>query len=153
MENRWMQIAFDEATKGMSQNSGGPFGAVIVQGGKLIASAHNEVLCSKDPTAHAEVNVIRLASKKLQSFDLASCVLYTTCKPCPMCLGAIFWARIQTVYYGTDEKDAQKAGFDDEVFYEMLEGKKEGVKLIQIQREENLKLFDAWLKKDDRKIY
>ena len=104
--NKWMQIAYDEATKGMLCNDGGPFGAIILKDGKIIASAHNEVLKTKDSTAHAEINVIRKACKVLDSFDLSGCVLYTTCQPCPMCLGAIFWARISKVYYGATKEDA-----------------------------------------------
>jgi len=151
--NRWMKIAYDEAVEGMLSNSGGPFGAVIVLDNEIIATAHNRVLETKDPTAHAEVNAIREASKKLDSFDLSECTLYTTCKPCPMCLGAIFWARIKTVYYGADESDAQRAGFDDKLFYDMLEGKQDSLALIQMDRQTNLQLFEQWLQKDDRKLY
>ncbi|MDA3908025.1 MAG: nucleoside deaminase [Sulfurimonas sp.] len=114
--NKWMQIAYNEATQGMLANDGGPFGAVIVKDDKIISQAHNKVLKSNDPTAHAEVNAIRKASKLLETFDLEGCVLYTTCKPCPMCLGAIFWARIGTVYFGATEEDAAKGGFDDKRF-------------------------------------
>jgi len=148
-----MKIAYDEALKGIGDGDGGPFGAVIVKDGELIAKSHNKVLKSKDPTSHAEVNVIREASKKLESFNLEEVVLYTTCKPCPMCLGAIFWARIKTVYYGADENDAAKAGFDDKVFYEMIEGKKESLKLIQMDYEETSKLFDKFLQKSNHEIY
>ena len=151
--NKWMKIALSEATNGMLANDGGPFGAVIVKNDKIIASAHNEVLKSKDPTSHAEINAIREASKLLDSFDLSACTLYTTCMPCPMCLGAIFWARIKTVYYGATEQDAAKGGFDDHRFYEMMRGDNEDVILTQIDHEENAKLFDLWLKKDDREIY
>ena len=99
-----MQIAHDEATMGMSVNDGGPFGAVIIKDNKIIAAAHNQVLKTKDPTAHAEINVIRAASKEIDSFDLSECILYTTCQPCPMCMGAIFWARIKLVYYGATKR-------------------------------------------------
>ena len=151
--NRWMKIAYDEATKGMLANEGGPFGAVILKDGKLIAKAHNRVLQSNDPTAHAEVNAIRDASKKLGRFNLSDCILYTTCMPCPMCLGAIMWARIGTVYYGATEQDAEKGGFDDLRFYEMLQGKDEGLTLTQIDQKESAVLFDVWNKKEDRSIY
>lgn len=148
--NKWMRVAYEEATLGMLENDGGPFGAVIVKDDKIISKAHNKVLKTNDPTAHAEVNAIRDASKTLSRFDLSDCVLYTTCKPCPMCLGAIFWARIKTVYYGATDEDAQKAGFDDKKFYEML-GNNSILK--QIDAKESKKLFDIWLKKNDRELY
>ena len=151
--NKWMQIAYNVATTGMLANEGGPFGAVIVKDNKLIASAHNQVLISKDSTAHAEMNAIRVACKELDSFDLSGCVLYTTCQPCPMCLGAIFWARISTVYYGATEDDAAHGGFDDKRFYEMMNGENQDVTLKQINHKENAELFDKWLEKNDRKIY
>ena len=151
--NRWMKIAYDEATKGMLSNEGGPFGAVILKDGELIAKAHNRVLLSNDPTAHAEVNAIREASQKLGRFDLSDCILYTTCMPCPMCLGAIMWARIGTVYYGATEEDAQRGGFDDLRFYEILQGKSEGLTLTQIDQEENASLFDIWNEKKDKNLY
>jgi len=151
--NRWMKIAYDEATSGMLSNDGGPFGAVIIKNEKIIATAHNEVLKSKDPTAHAELSAIRKASKELKSFDLSDCILYTTCMPCPMCLGAIFWARIKTVYYGATEDDAARAGFDDKVFYEMIKGKKENLELIQLDYKLNSKLFDKFLQKSDHQVY
>ena len=151
--NRWMQVAYNEATKGMLANEGGPFGAVIVKDGVVIAQAHNRVLISNDPTAHAEVNAIRLASQKLKSFELTGCELYTTCMPCPMCLGAIMWARISKVYYGATEKDAAKGGFDDLKFYENLTDKEKGLKLLQIDQEENAALFDIWNDKEDKTLY
>ena len=151
--NQWMKIAYSEAKSGMLANEGGPFGAVIIHKGEMIAAAHNEVLKSNDPTAHAEINAIREASKKLGRFDLADCILYTTCMPCPMCLGAIFWARIPVVYYGATEDDAARGGFDDRRFYEMIRGENSDVKLLQIDQEVNARLFDKWLEKDDRRIY
>ncbi len=149
--NKWMKIAYDEAKGGMYLNEGGPFGAAIVKDDKIIASAHNEVLKTKDSTAHAEINAIRKACKILDSFDLSDCVLYTTCKPCPMCLGAIFWARIKTVYYGADEDDAARGGFDDKAFYEIIKAEKSNMK--QIDKDENAQLFQMWLDKDDRQTY
>ncbi|MDA3947302.1 MAG: nucleoside deaminase [Helicobacteraceae bacterium] len=151
--NRWMKIAYDEATAGMLANDGGPFGAVIVQDDKVIATAHNEVLRTNDPTAHAEIIAIRRASEQLENFDLSECILYCTCKPCPMCLGAIFWAHIGTVYYGATEQDAARGGFDDHRFYEMLRGRNSDVILKQIDYKVNAKLFDQWLEKEDRQIY
>ena len=151
--NRWMKIAYNEATEGMLTNDGGPFGVVIIQDDKVIATAHNEVLKTNDPTAHAEINVIRRASEQLDRFDLSDCILYVTCKPCLMCLGGIFWARISTVYYGTTEEDAARGGFDDHRFYEMIRGHNSDVIFKQIDYETNIKLFDHWLEKDDRQIY
>lgn len=148
-----MKIAYDEAVIAMLHNEGGPFGAVITQGDKLIAQAHNQVLLSNDPTAHAEINVIRKASEILGDYDLSSCTLYTSCKPCPMCLGAIFWARIPTVYYGASEEDAQKGGFDDLNFYEQLLHPENHLSLIQIDQEKNARLFEQWLNKPDKQLY
>jgi guanine deaminase len=151
--NRWMKIAYDEATIGMLAGEGGPFGAVILKDDKIIASAHNEVLKSKDSTAHAEMNAIRKACRVVDDFDLSGCVLYTTCMPCPMCLGAIYWARIGTVYYGATEDDAAHAGFDDRRFYEMMRGENRDVTLLQVDHKINAELFELWLKKSDRQLY
>ncbi len=151
--NRWMKIAYDEATKGMLANDGGPFGAVIVKNDKIVATAHNEVLKLKDPTAHAELSVIRKASQVLDSFDLSDCVLYTTCMPCPMCLGAVFWARITTVYYGATEDDAARGGFDDRRFYGMIRGEKSNLLFKQVDHQINAELFDKFNEKSDRQIY
>jgi tRNA(Arg) A34 adenosine deaminase TadA len=148
-----MKIAYDEAVDGMLKNEGGPFGAVIVKDDRIISKAHNSVLVTNDPTAHAEINAIRKAAKVLGTFELDGCILYTSCKPCPMCLGAIFWARISTVYYGADEEDAARGGFDDKRFYEMIRGKNSDVKLIELDAKQNAKLFDMWLEKNDKKIY
>ncbi len=151
--NRWMKIAYDEATAGMLADEGGPFGAVIVKDDKIIASAHNEVLKTKDSTAHAEMNAIRRACKALDSFDLSGTILYTTCQPCPMCLGAIFWARIKIVYYGATEDDAARGGFDDRDFYAMMRGDKSNLVMKQIDHKKNAELFDKWLEKSDHQIY
>ena len=151
--NKWMSIAYDEATKGMLSDDGGPFGAVIIKDDKIIAKAHNRVLSSKDPTAHAEINAIREASRVLDSFDLSGCILYTTCMPCPMCLGAIMWSRINNVYYGATQEDAAKAGFDDLHFYELLNTKDKGLALQQIDHKINTSLFDLWNKKENRVLY
>ena len=151
--NRWMQKAYDEATQGMLANEGGPFGAVIVKDDHIIASAHNRVLISNDPTAHAEINAIRLASKALNRFDLSDCTLYTSCEPCPMCLGAIFWARIPKVYYAASKKDAQRGGFDDSRFYEMLQAKNDDVLLEQIEAQKGAELFTQWNNKSDAQLY
>jgi guanine deaminase len=151
--NRWMQIAHDEALRGMGSDEGGPFGAVIVCNGDLIAAAHNRVLSTNDPTAHAEMGAIRLASEKLGRFDLSDCTLYTTCYPCPMCMGAILWARIPTVYYGATEEDAARGGFDDERFHTFIADPGTVLDLRVIDGEKNRELFDRWLEKENRKLY
>jgi guanine deaminase len=106
MNIEFMQAAIEEAFRGMKADEGGPFGAVVVRQGKIIARAHNEVISTGDPTAHAEIQAIRKASQKLGKFDLSACVMYATCEPCPMCLGAIFWARIPRLYYVCSRADA-----------------------------------------------
>ncbi|MFA7610912.1 MAG: nucleoside deaminase [Sulfurimonas sp.] len=146
--NNFMLQAIKEAFDGVKHNHGGPFGAVVVKNGKVISKAHNQVLKQNDATAHAEINAIRKASKKLNTFDLSGCELYTTCMPCPMCLGAIKWANIKTVYYGATSEDADKIGFRDKEFYE-----KEFLELKNIDREECLKPFVAWSAKEDKTLY
>lgn len=148
-----MQLAYDEALAGMNANEGGPFGALIVHNEEVIASAHNEVLASNDPTAHAEINAIRKASQVLGRYDLSDCVLYTTCYPCPMCLGAILWARIPTVYYGATGADAAKGGFDDERFHTFIRNPGEAFSLSPLDMEKTRELFDKWLAKSDRILY
>lgn len=144
----FMFRAVQEAFYGVEHNHGGPFGAVVVKSGKIIAKAHNQVLKSNDPTAHAEINAIKKACKKLGTFDLSGCEVYTTCMPCPMCLGAIKWANITIVYYGATSKDADDIGFRDKDFYE-----KEFLEFRQIERAECLKPFEAWSAKEDRVTY
>lgn len=146
--NNLMLQAVKEALSGVEQNHGGPFGAVIVKDGRIISKAHNQVLKDNDPTAHAEINAIKKASKKLDTFDLSGCEIYVTCMPCPMCLGAIKWANIRTVYYGATSRDADAIGFRDQDFYE-----KEFLELKNIDREECLKPFEAWSVKEDKTLY
>ncbi len=137
----------------MDANEGGPFGAVIVRNGEMISSAHNEVLRTNDPTAHAEINAIRNASQILGTFDLSDCILYTSCYPCPMCMGAILWARIPTVYYGATREDAASGGFDDAAFYEAIDHPDPFLDLQSLDTDEGKKLFASWNIKEDRKIY
>ncbi|WP_440952349.1 nucleoside deaminase [Methanococcoides sp. FTZ1] len=120
MSDDFMDIAVEEARKGMENNEGGPFGAVIVKDGKFISKGHNRVLGTKDPSAHAEIVAIREASSLLGTFDLSGCELYATTMPCPMCLSAICWARIGKVYYGTSTEEVAAIGFDDGKIYEIL---------------------------------
>ena len=141
----------DESVK----NGGGPFGAVIVKDGEIVAGSANSVTRDNDPTAHAEVNTIRQACKKLGTFDLSDCVIYTSCEPCPMCLGAIYWARIKKVFYGNTKKDAAEINFADDFIYKELEQRKEErfVPLISLLRNEALKTFRAWMEKQDKVEY
>ena len=150
-----MEAAVKEAEKGMHNGDGGPFGAVVVKDGKIIATGHNLVLSTNDPTAHAEVVAIRRAAKKLETFDLSDCQIYSTCEPCPMCFAAIHWAKMKTLYYGCDQSDAAKIGFDDKFIYDVIKGTAETqqVSVAQIARNECLELFNAWEKKEDKKRY
>lgn len=149
-----MNMGIEEARRTMNENIGGPFGAVITKDDKVIAIASNTVLGSKDPTAHAEINAIRKASKELGTHDLSGCVLYATGYPCPMCLSAIMWANIKEVYYGTNLKDAEKIGFRDDFIYEFIKNNNKGeiLKLENIDRDECLKLFSEYEEKG-KEIY
>jgi guanine deaminase len=117
----FMQKAVEEALQNVLSNHGGPFGAIVVKDGKIIGIGRNEVTASNDPTAHAEVQAIRDACKYLNDFQLTDCEIYTSCEPCPMCIGAIYWARPKAVYYACTKQDAAKIGFDDQFIYEQLE--------------------------------
>ncbi|OGD19291.1 MAG: tRNA-specific adenosine deaminase [Candidatus Aminicenantes bacterium RBG_16_63_16] len=151
----FMKLAVAEASAGVRKNHGGPFGAVIVRQGKMVARAHNEVITTCDPTAHAEIVTIRKASARLKKFDLSACELYTTCEPCPMCLAAILWARIPRVYFGCTRRDAEKIGFRDNLFYEQMRVKMGAgaVKLRQLGRRECLTVFREWADNKDRVPY
>lgn len=152
--NKFMQIAIKEANNGLKNKSGGPFGAVIVKNKKVIAKAHNSVLKSNDPTAHAEINAIRIASKKLKRFDLNDCKIYTTCQPCPMCLSAIYWANIKEIYYGATANDAERIGFIDKKIYDILKGKsKTEINIKKINRKECLILMKKFDLDPDKKLY
>ena len=152
--NNFMQIAKECAEHGMNKGEGGPFGAVITdKDGNIIAQGNNMVLANNDPTAHAEVTVIRKACKKLGTYDLSNCILYTSCEPCPMCLSAIIWANIKTVYYGCTREDAGNIGFRDDAIYEYLEGKRKNlIEIKQLDRESCIALFEEY-KNDGKPIY
>jgi guanine deaminase len=152
---KFMQIAIDEAREGMEQNHGGPFGAIVVKDGKIISRAHNRVLVTNDPTAHAEVLAIRKASEVLDKFDLSDCEIYTSSQPCPMCLAAIYWARIKKVYFGTNKEDVAAIGFDDSLFYKLIRGDadKSPLEIINIDRKECLELLKEWDEKTDKEMY
>ncbi len=136
-------------------NGGGPFGAVIVKDGKIIAEAANSVTNDNDPTAHAEVNVIRKASKLLNTFDLSDCEIYTSCEPCPMCLGAIYWSGIKTVFYGNDKIDAANINFDDRFIYEEIERPitERKVKFQQLLKTEAIEAFKKWDRSENKTEY
>lgn len=152
--NRFMEAAFEEARKGMHGNEGGPFGAVVVRNGKIIAKAHNEVLLHNDPTNHAEVLAIRRASSILENLDLKGCEIYSTSYPCPMCLAAILWARIDKIYYGTSSEEVEKAGFDDSRIHQALCGEHMTKPAIQpVDSEKCETLLREWDEKEDKTIY
>ena len=155
MDNSFMQRAIDLALENVRSGRGGPFGAVIVKDGAVIAEGVNNVTSSNDPTAHAEVSAIRAACQKLKSFQLDGCELYTSCEPCPMCLGAIYWARPAAVYYGASAGDAAAAQFDDAfIFREMAQpARLRRIPMTQVMRDEALEAFRAWLEKSDRIRY
>ena len=137
------------------KNGGGPFGAVVVKDEKIISTGVNQVTSNIDPTAHAEVNAIRKASRKLRTFDLSGCEIYTSCEPCPMCLGAIYWAHIDKMYYGNTKSDAKNIGFDDSFIYDEIALKPENrqVKTIQLLPDEAIKAFEAWKNIEDKVVY
>ena len=128
------------------RKGGGPFGAVIAKDGEIIAEASNSVTIDHDPTAHAEVNCIRKATRKLGTFDLTGCDIYTSCEPCPMCLGAIYWAHLDKIYYANDRKDAAKIGFDDDFIYQemALSPQDRHKKMAILLPEEAIKAFRMW---------
>lgn len=152
---QFMQKAIALAKEGMKAGNGGPFGCVIVKDGKIIGQGSNMVLKTKDPTAHAEVVAIRDACKNLKHFQLEGCEVYASCEPCPMCLGAIFWARPSRVFYACTKEDAAEAGFDDAFIYQEIDIKPADRKIpmISLLREESLQAFDHWKEKGDKTLY
>ncbi len=143
---KFMRIAIRLAEQNVQKSLGGPFGAIIVKDGKVIAKSSNKVTLKKDPTAHAEVSAIRIACKKLDTFDLQGCVIYTSCEPCPMCISAIYWAHLDEVYYANSKEDAANSGFDDQFIYNeiALPYKKRKLPFHQIMRKEALNSFKLW---------
>jgi len=153
--NEFMQAAIEEARQAVDTGQGGPFGAVVVHEGHIVGRGHNTVVGSKDPTAHAEVNAIREASRILGRFDLSDCELYTSCEPCPMCYAAAYWARIPRIYRGATKHDAAKIGFDDRAIYEDLARPtvERDIPLVELDREACLEPFRYWESKPDRVPY
>lgn len=154
--NKYMRLALEEGFKNIASGEGGPFGAVIVRDGEVVACVRNKVLRSNDPTMHAEMVAIRQACEKLGSFDLSDCEIYSTCLPCPMCMGAIFWARIPKLYYGASDSDAAAIGFSDKFIYDAIRADFQGQSELAIEsvdREGCLELFKAWENKQDKEMY
>jgi len=154
-DSEFMQRAIDLAKEGMLSNAGGPFGAVVVRDNQIIAEGFNRVTSTNDPTAHAEVVAIRKACEKLGTFQLDDCVIYTSCEPCPMCLGAIYWARPKMVFFACDKKDAAAIDFDDQFIYDELDKdmKDRDIKFVQVMQKEGLTAFEAWSSKMDKTEY
>lgn len=151
---KYMRKAIAVSKKSV-QTGGGPFGAVIVKDGEVIAASNNRVTKDNDPTAHAEVMAIRKACKKLKTFDLSGCELYASCEPCPMCLSAMYWAHIDHYYFANQKEDAKAIGFDDQFIYEELDkpAGKRSLKREQILRDEALEVFRMWTEKEDKIAY
>ena len=149
-------MAIAEGFKNIRSGEGGPFGAVIVRDGEVIACARNKVLLMRDPTMHAEMIAIRQACEALGRFDLSDCEIYATCQPCPMCIGAIFWARISKLYYGALDSDADAIGFSDKFIYDAILAdfqKQDALTIANVDREACLELFRAWENKHDKEMY
>jgi tRNA(Arg) A34 adenosine deaminase TadA len=146
MTNAFMLRAIELSVENIRTGRGGPFAAVVVREGLIVASATNTVTSANDPTAHAEINAIRAACQVLLTYQLTDCDLYTTCEPCPMCMGAIYWARLAKVYYANTREDASKIGFDDSFIYEQiaLPIEQRSIPMIQIMREDALVAFREW---------
>lgn len=155
METGFMEEAIRLSQQGMERNEGGPFGCVIVKDGRIIGRGFNRVTATLDPTAHAEVVAIRDACRTLNHFQLDGCTLYSSCEPCPMCLGAIYWARPAQVYYACSREDAAKAGFDDEFIYKELNQSlaQRRIPMVQLLRDQAKVVFELWDKKEDKIAY
>ena len=153
-QSKFMKKAIRLAEASVAKG-GGPFGAVIVKDGVVVAQGHNCVTLHNDPTAHAEVTVIRKACKKIGSFDLSGCEIYTSCEPCPMCLAAIYWARIGKIYYGCTKDDAKDIGFDDSFIYDQIDLKPEerAIPTIHLMHKEALSAFRLWDENENKINY
>lgn len=149
----YMKEALKEAYTGIENGHGGPFGSVVVKEGEIVGRGHNRVLYKKDPTCHGEMEAIRDACQNLDTHDLSGCELYTTAEPCPMCLGAILWANIKTVYYGCNRMDTDAIGFRDDLFYEFLNGKSDLLEMSEHSREDCLQLFEAYRTSENKRLY
>ncbi|MCS6904836.1 MAG: nucleoside deaminase [Bacteroidia bacterium] len=152
---QWMEMAIALAQEAVISNHGGPFGCIIVQNGQIIGKGHNQVLLLQDPTAHAEIVAIRDACRNVGSFELHNCEMYTSCEPCPMCLGAIYWARLKVVYYANTRAQAALIGFDDEYIYKEIEYENHlrTIPFIQILPPKAMLPFQLWSQKEDKQLY
>lgn len=155
MNELFMNQAIELASKCMNHATGGPFGAVIVRNDQVVGVGSNGVTTHNDPTAHAEISAIRDACTKLNTFSLDGCEIYTSCEPCPMCLGAIYWSRISRIFYGANRIDAAKIGFDDQFFYDELAKPTEQrqIAMIELARESAVQVFNDWERKQDKVHY
>jgi tRNA(Arg) A34 adenosine deaminase TadA len=154
-ELKFMQMAVDLARHGMNQGVGGPFGCIVVKDDTVVGKGCNSVASLNDPTAHAEVMAIRDACKNLKTFQLTDCEIYTSCEPCPMCMGAIYWARPKKVYFGATRHDAADAGFDDSMIYKELTSPVHDrlIEMVNLGREKVVKVFEEWIDKPDKVVY
>lgn len=154
-DKEFMRRAIALAQTGIDRNAGGPFGAIVVRNGEVIGEGCNQVTSTNDPTAHAEVVAIRNACQNLNSFQLDDCVIYTSCEPCPMCLGAIYWARPARIFFACTREDAAEIGFDDHFIYDEIELpiEKRHIKSVNFLRDEGLKVFGNWANKTDKTEY
>jgi tRNA(Arg) A34 adenosine deaminase TadA len=153
---KFMARAIELAQAGVDDDLGGPFGCVVVKDGEIVGEGNNRVTSTLDPTAHAEIVAIREACKNLNSFQLEDCVIYTSCEPCPMCLGAIYWARPTSIFIACNRQDAAEAGFDDEFIYEEISSPdfaSRKVPISMLMREEGLAVFRNWIEKPDKIEY
>lgn len=155
MEKQFMREAIRISIEKMRLNQGGPFGAVVVKGGRIVGRGWNQVTSANDPTAHAEIVAIREACRRLKSFQLSDCELYTSCEPCPMCLSAIYWARLRRIYYANTRRDAAKANFDDAIIYHEVARpiSRRKIPMKQFLRREALPALAEWNKKTDKIPY
>ncbi|RYZ51251.1 MAG: nucleoside deaminase [Chitinophagaceae bacterium] len=154
-EEKFMREAIALSKQGMENGDGGPFGCVIVKGDEIVGRGNNKVLATNDPTAHAEVVAIRDACKHLNAFQLADCEVFTSCEPCPMCLGAIYWARPKAIYFANNRQDAAAIGFDDSMIYDEMttEMSQRKIPITSLGREEALKVFEEWTRKENKTNY
>ena len=154
-DERFLRLAIDASRSGMDRGDGGPFGCVIVKDGTVVGAGNNRVTSTNDPTAHAEVVAIRDACDKLDDFQLAGCTIYTSCEPCPMCLGAIYWARPDRVVFAATREDAAEAGFDDQLIYDELPlpPDKRKFPMERMMREEAKEVFNAWIAMEGKVKY
>jgi tRNA(Arg) A34 adenosine deaminase TadA len=154
-EEKFMHEAVILAEKGVENGEGGPFGCVVVKDNKIIGRGNNKVISTNDPTAHAEIIAIREACKNLKTYQLEDCEIFTSCEPCPMCLGAIYWARAKIIYYGNTRKDAAEIGFDDSLIYDEINKgvEKRKIPMVNVSHKEAIKSFKIWPEKEDKKNY